>query len=495
MTEIEFQRGLAGAEHVVGDAEARRDVVERVDAHGPFEGNRRRVEPRRQLGPVELRRAEARGAVVAQRALQRQPAARPAILDVRRRRRRAIRLVPLGQPERELIRHALVETVGDLRIGHEEPPVDDDVRALVTDLQVVRPGDVRRRRAPVVWIRVIGIRGGDSAIDEVRPRRILQPRRRIDRRRLLGHRDQIEDPVGRNLARRAAAEREIGEAGLEQQTACHRRAPHRLRYVVRRVAEIVGIRLGRHGRRACRDPVGASTVAAGGGRDLQRRSLAAALVLLVERDAMPAGQLRGEPPDVHRTPLLLPRRDARVGHPVPTRRVVGILVGNDALHGRRRVETAIAAEEPEPIAFDRAAIRDARVVRADDAGRLPEADGPQLVGQVVAARPVARVVDEPLAAERVPAGARHQVHRRPADVRLAEAARDGDGDLVDVDGIQDVGRDAAAVERCSHGHAVDLHAPFVDVAAARGEERHRRRGGERPVVDDQAGDGIQQGAD
>ena len=128
-------------------------------------------------------------------------------------------------------------------------------------------------------------------------------------------------------------------------------------------------------------------------------------------------------------------------------------------------------------------------------GVSAEADGAQLVGQVVAPRPVPRVVEEPLAAERVPAGTRHQVHHRPADVRLAEAAGDGHRDLVDVDRIQDVGRHAAAVERRRDRHAVDRHAPFVDRPAARGEEGHRRRGGERAVVDDQAGDGIQQGAD
>ena len=116
VAEIELQRRLAVAEHVVGRAEARRDVVERVDAWRPREADRRRVELRRQLRPVVLRRAEAPGAVVAQRALQRQPAARPLVLDVQRRRRRAVRLVPLRQPERELIRHALVEPVGQLRL-------------------------------------------------------------------------------------------------------------------------------------------------------------------------------------------------------------------------------------------------------------------------------------------------------------------------------------------------------------------------------------------
>ena len=95
----------------------------------------------------------------------------------------------------------------------------------------------------------------------------------------------------------------------------------------------------------------------------------------------------------------------------------------------------------------------------------------------------------------VPAGTRHEVHHRPADVRLAQAAGDGHRDLVDVDRIQDVGRHAAAVERRRDRHAVDRHAPFVDRAAARREEGHRRRRGERAVVDGQAWDGIQQGAD
>ena len=37
VAEIELQRRLAVAEHVVGRAEARRDVVERVDARRPLE--------------------------------------------------------------------------------------------------------------------------------------------------------------------------------------------------------------------------------------------------------------------------------------------------------------------------------------------------------------------------------------------------------------------------------------------------------------------------
>jgi hypothetical protein len=165
------------------------------------------------------------------------------------------------------------------------------------------------------------------------------------------------------------------------------------------------------------------------------------------------------------------------------------------LDRRCRVEAAIAAKEPEPVAFDRAAVRNARVVGADDAWRLADADGAQLVVQVVAPRPVARVVDERLTAELVAARTRYEVHHRSADVRLAEAACDGHSDLVDVHRIEDVGRDSAAIERRRDRHAVDRHAPFVDRATTRREEGHCRRGGERAVVDDQAGDGIQQGAD
>ncbi len=211
------------------------------------------------------------------------------------------------------------------------------------------------------------------------------------------------------------------------------------------------------------------------------------------------GDLGRDPPDVRRASLERPRRDRRVRNPVPPRGVEGIRVVDDARHGPRRLQAAIAAKEPESIALDRAAVGDARVVGVDDAGRFLEIRSrgrrAQRVVQVVASGPVTRVVDERRAAERVAAGSRHEVHHRPADIRLAEAAGDGHRHLIDVDGIQDVGRHAAAVERRRDGHAVDRHAPFVDRAAARREEGHRRRRGERAVVDRQAGDGIQQRAD
>ena len=44
VADIELQRRVAVAEDVVGDAETRRDVVERIDAGRPREADRRRVE-------------------------------------------------------------------------------------------------------------------------------------------------------------------------------------------------------------------------------------------------------------------------------------------------------------------------------------------------------------------------------------------------------------------------------------------------------------------
>ena len=63
----------------------------------------------------------------------------------------------------------------------------------------------------------------------------------------------------------------------------------------------------------------------------------------------------------------------------------------------------------------------------------------------------------------------------PPGIGLAHAARHRSRDLIAVDGVEDVRRDAAAVERRRHRHAVHRHAAFVGLATARAEERHRRR--------------------
>ena len=70
----------------------------------------------------------------------------------------------------------------------------------------------------------------------------------------------------------------------------------------------------------------------------------------------------------------------------------------DAFDRRLRVEVAVAAEEPEAVAHDRAAERDAGVVGLDDPGfSVRFGWRGDLVVQVVAARPLAGI-----AVERVP---------------------------------------------------------------------------------------------
>ena len=188
-------------------------------------------------------------------------------------------------------------------------------------------------------------------------------------------------------------------AGLEEQLAGRGHGPGRLIHVERHV-EVTAPgrrrRLGRLKRRgvvAQADPVIAAVVAAGG-FDLERRAFAAMLVFGVEAEAA-SSRLSRQTPDDHLAVLHQTGADRRAD-PVPARRVAGVGVGVDAFHRRLRVEVAIAAVEPQAVLLDRAAVRDAGVVRLDDAGRLRQVGvlRDELVGQVVAARPAAGGVEE-----------------------------------------------------------------------------------------------------
>ena len=136
--------------------------------------------------------AEARGAVVAQRALHRELLLRPGVLNIQRGRRRAIGSLEVRQPVGELVRHAVLEAIDELRIVGYRRDVGNQVRALIADFHAVRTGHIGGRRAPVVRIPVIVLIRGQAAIGEIRAV--------VGDRRLLRHRDQIEDAVGRQLA-------------------------------------------------------------------------------------------------------------------------------------------------------------------------------------------------------------------------------------------------------------------------------------------------------
>ena len=119
----------------------------------------------------------------------------------------------------------------------------------------------------------------------------------------------------------------------------------------------------------------------------------------------------------------------------------------------------------------------------------------QLVVEVVAARPVAGVAVERLPAEAVAARARDDVHHGTAGIRFAHAARHGHRRFVGVHGVEDVRRHAAAVECRGDRQPVHRHAAFVGLAAARAEERHRRRRVHAIAVHRQSRRGIEEVAD
>src|SRR5689334_22536572 len=88
-------------------------------------------------------------------------------------------------------------------------------------------------------------------------------------------------------------------------------------------------------------------------------------------------------PDEHLASLQLTSGDARIGLVEPAVRiariqVVRVRIADDAFDRGRRIQPAIAAEEPEAILLDRPTVADARVIRLDDARRFADADGAQL---------------------------------------------------------------------------------------------------------------------
>src|SRR6185436_6422155 len=125
--------------------------------------------------------------------------------------------------------------------------------------------------------------------------------------------------------------------------------------------------------------------------------LAAMLVLGVDADAV-LSKLSCDTTDDHLAVLHETRADLRAD-PIPARGITRIGVGGDAFHRRLRAERAVAAVEPEVILLDRAAERAAGVVGVDDAWRLGQVrvQRPELVRQVLAARPPAGEIEEHIA--------------------------------------------------------------------------------------------------
>ena len=305
---VDLQRRLAVAEEVVGDAEPRRDVVVAADAHGALERNRLRVEARGFRRAVALRRRPAPGAVVADAALQRQAADRPLVLGIQPDRLRAIVLVPARRQEvrdrhraqtgraagrtRGVHGGVRIEGVAQLRVVGHASVVHFDERAAVSDLDVVRPGDVGHRCAPARVQRVVVVEAEVERIEDAAIREVRPP---VDAA-LLGDRDEIHQSVGRRHAEPGVPVGESRVASLDQRAAVERRGIGGLRRVVGKVV-VAREGFGRHRvgaeRAARRHPV-VARLAAAVAPLAKRRSATAALIVVRDRHAVPGRELRGE---------------------------------------------------------------------------------------------------------------------------------------------------------------------------------------------------------
>ncbi len=122
--------------------------------------------------------------LIAKAALQRQARACPLILNEERVGHRSIARQRGPQTLCQLVRNPIVEAIADL-LAQEGWCLRHHVRTLIADLEAVRTGDVRERRA-ILGVLLIGARRRRPAVVyEVR-------HRRAGSRRLLGHRDLID---------------------------------------------------------------------------------------------------------------------------------------------------------------------------------------------------------------------------------------------------------------------------------------------------------------
>ena len=283
----------------------------------------------------------------------------------------------------------------------------------------------------------------------------------VDRLR-FSHRNETGQRVRRRLSEARPQILEAREAGFEQDLVRDRRRPGGLRHVVREIV-IARPRFGRGGERPETDPVvPASSTAAATGRD--RRPRATVLILVGEGDAVPRAHLSGQLELEDVAPVRTAPFDRRVLRVGPGGRVAGVAVGEEPLDERRAPEVAHAAEEPQPVAKDRAAKRTADVVLVEQRGRPRQADAAQIVVDVVRPQAVAGAAVERGSVERVAARSWNEVDTRPAGFGLTQPARHQHLHLVGVGHVVDERGDAAAVERRRHRHAVDQHASFVGAA-------------------------------
>ena len=459
------------------------------DAHRVREQDRRRVVARRGGDAVLALGEPAPGVLVAQRALQRHPVLRPLILHVERVEPRAVAVHVRRDALRERDREAVEEQVVlDARVHRVVVLLLDLVGGLIADLQVVRAGHVGRRGPPHV---VLLVDVGDVA--EEAPRRAVgvegERRARARMRHQLEHRDEVHQRAARLLAAPAAVERR--DAGLEQQLVGERRAPAALDDLLAVVPHVARFR--RAGVEAAveRDPVVAAVAALLGALFIGRAG-AVVLIVVVEADLVARGELVGEPDGPDLLVVGVAHLQAAVFHVRPRVRIAGVLVAVLSGHHGVAAERAQLPEEPQLVAHDRPAHREAGVPVLDEARDFAEAVAAQLVVEVVALRPLAGGAPERGAVEGVAAGLGHHVEGRAAAIHLAQAARHGDLDFRGVHRVVAEAGHAAAVEGRADVHAVDLHRAFVAAPAVRGEEHHRGVGAVVEAVVLDTGDGGEQ---
>ncbi len=463
---VHAQRGLAGAEHIVGGANARRDVLVPGDAVPTVLNDERLGEPHRtrRRRALELRdeaRAEPDAALAGrvpaprpvepERALQGEPPDRPLILRVERVEHDAVAL-GLRLADRDLIRDSAVEPVLHLRAVGIGPLIVDEIRALIPELHVVGTGHVGRGGA----IRVVELlerrRRAEAAIGEVGERHAGG---RV--RGLFDHGNRVRACAVRNLA--APFARELRDAGFEQEPVRHGRRVVALENPLA-VVPVPG-RLWGGERAPERNPVVARLETAAAGR--QAAALAGPLPVDEEAELVPWCRLARQPDLADLLGVGGANFDSVVRDVLPG---AGVHVRVGAHIGHRRVLGAglQRAVEPELVAHDGPAHRIAHiplVVQLRERYVL-----------VAALRPRTRSVAEHSAAEGVAAGLRDQIDARGAAVGLARCAANGHDDFRCGRGVIAELGGAAAVEDRADVHAVDLNGALVAVAPTGREHGH-----------------------
>ncbi len=177
LAEVHLQRGPALAEHVVGEAEPRRDVVVPRDADCAIEANRLRVELTsrwcrcRRRAPSSMRGRTGR-----------RPAAsggQPSIDPARRARQsprdRADPSAATGSTDGD--GDLVVERVAQLLVVRHASVVDRREVTLVPDLDIVRSSHVRHRRTPRGLQRLVLVEAEVEWIEDAAIRKLRSGRR------------------------------------------------------------------------------------------------------------------------------------------------------------------------------------------------------------------------------------------------------------------------------------------------------------------------------